>query len=174
MSTKVLGELVKEGVDPLNPPIQILDALGNPLTSFPTAIELSFLLPDGVDGDALSAYFWDEQTEAWASVGGSVVGGRFVVQTSHLSTYALFQFGAGGGFNGTLPASGVTIATAQGGTLTQLRAVLARDGAQSVFISYRGRFVGYVLNAPDFVNAEFLAATGGVLTPGQALMVVIR
>jgi len=153
--------------------IQILDAGGNPIESFAAPIELSFLLPDDVDGTAVAAYFWDGDAGAWRSEAGAVVDGRFVVETTHLTVFAVFEFAAGGGVLGALPGSGVSLSAAEGGTLGQFQAAVGSRGATAVFISHEGRLVGYVFNAPTFVNAEFLAVTGGVLNPGQAVLVVL-
>ena len=152
--------------------IQILDASGNPIATFPTPIELSFLLPDGVDGDTVAAYFWDEDTGAWIGETGQVIDGRFVVTTSHLTTFALFAFGdLGGGFRTALPASGIALTVSEGGTITQLRRALAAAGAEAVFVTRNGRFVGYFPDAPDFVNAEFFELFGGSVPAGQPMMV---
>ena len=151
--------------------IQILDAAGNPIESFSTPIELSFLLPDDVDADSVAAYFWDKDAAAWTSEPANVVNGRFVVSTSHLTTFALFEFSGGGGFNGPLPASGIALATAEGGTITQLRRSLIAAGAEAVFVTENGRFVGFLPEAPDFVNEDFLELFGGSVPAGRAMIV---
>ncbi len=153
--------------------IQILDTNGDPIEDFATPIELSFLLPEGVDASAVAAYFWDEEAGAWRVESGTVVDGRFVVSTSHLTVFALFEFVDGGGVRGSLPASGVSLQAAEGGTISQFRLATASRNVSAVFISHEGRLIGYLFDAPSFVNAEFLSVTGGVLSPGQGLMVVV-
>jgi len=63
------------------------------------------------------------------------------------------------GFTADLPTHGVALAIWQGGPAAQLAS--AAPGAVSFWVTSDGRFVGYVPDAPNFVNASFLALFGG-------------
>jgi len=153
--------------------VAVLGSSGQPIASFPTAIILSFLTPAGTDPQRLAAYFFDADAGAWVPIGGLFHGSRVDVTATHLSTFALFEFAVGGGLNGKLPPSGISLTSAAGGTLGQLDQALAQAGATAVFISYGGQLIGYQRQAPTFVNAQFVAVTGGILNPGQPVLVVL-
>ena len=151
--------------------IQVLDAAGDPIESFAQPIELSFLLSTDVDADSVAAYFWDEDGVDWAGEAGRIVDGRLVLNPTHLTTFALFSFGDGGGFVGSLPASGIALSLSEGGTITQLRLALLAAGAEAVFVTHEGRFVGYLPQAPDFVNQAFFDLFGGGVPQGRPMIV---
>ena len=95
-----------------------------------------------------------------------------MVSTSHLTAFALFSSGdGGGGFVRSLPTSGIALALAEGGTIAQLRLALLAAGAEAVFVTHEGRFAGYLPGAPDFVNLEFLALFGGAVPAGRPMIV---
>jgi hypothetical protein len=100
-----------------------------------------------------------------------VVNGRFVVSTSHPATFALFEFSGGGGVNSLLPASGIALSTAEGGTITQLRRSLIAAGPEAVFVTENRQFLGFLPEAPDFVNENFLELFGGSVPAGRAMTV---
>lgn len=153
--------------------VRVLGSNGQAISQFSNPLTLSFLIPGDVDPGSLAAYFFDPAEGRWTPVAGFVAGSRFAVTTSHLSTFALFEFEAGGGVLGKLPSTGISLQAAEGGTLAQFEQQLGRSGVTAVFISYQGRLIGYVFGAPQFVNQEFLSVTGGVIPPGQAMLVVL-
>ena len=152
--------------------VEVLDISGDPITTFASPITLSFALPEGVDGGLVAAFFFDAAAAEWTGVTNEVVDGRILVRTVHLSTFALFEFQTDGGFGGPLPATGVALALADGGTVTQLESALREVGAAAVFVTEDGAFVGYRLGAPSFVNAAFRELFAGGLSEGRALLVV--
>lgn len=153
--------------------IEVLNTSGDPITTFPVPVTLSFLLPEGADLGRLAPYSFDGTAGSWGAISGRVVGDRFEVETSHLSTFAIFEFAVGGGFAGAIAPAGVTLAAAEGGTLGQLELAMERGRVKSVFIAEGGQLIGYVRGAPTFVNADFIQLTGGVLAPGRPLLVVV-
>jgi cadherin-like protein len=153
--------------------ISITDADGQPVTSFQLPITLSFAVPEGTDVTPLAAYVFDDASGLWVVQPGAIVEGRYVVTPTHLTTYGLFQFQGDGGFANTLPASGTALSVAEGGTFLQLEQALLHAEATSVFIAEAGALIGYVPGAPDFVNEDFVELLGGVIPPGQLLIVVL-
>ncbi|MCK9486297.1 MAG: hypothetical protein M0R73_06280 [Dehalococcoidia bacterium] len=80
--------------------------------------------------------------------------------------------GAGSGpVSAPLPASGLALVVWNGGPVS-LAEQDPRIGA--IFVTGAGVFVGYVVGAPTFVNAAFLAQVGPDLGAGTVVMVVVR
>jgi cadherin-like protein len=153
--------------------IEILDADGEPITNFDAPLELSFLIPDGVEGSSLDVYFFDAESGLWRTEPGVVSGGRLIVSPMHLTTFGLFEIAPGGGLLGTAPARGVWLTIAEGGSVAQLNRALGESGAASVWITVEGQFVGYVAGAPDFVNQQFAEFFQAGVPAGRTLVVLL-
>ncbi|MDV2583661.1 hypothetical protein RYX53_15980, partial [Alkalibacillus haloalkaliphilus] len=62
------------------------------ITSFATPVTLSFNVVKEVKAeDKLAVYFLNPATNKWEKVGGELKEGHVTVNTSHFSTYAVFN-----------------------------------------------------------------------------------
>jgi outer membrane protein assembly factor BamB len=68
------------------------------------------------------------------------------------------------------PGPGVAIAIYSGGPIEDLP--LAAPNAQSFFVTVEGKFIGYVVGAPDFVNGDFVQLFHGGI-PASTPMIVL-
>lgn len=76
------------------------------------------------------------------------------------------------GFSPEPSGRGVHLAMWSGGTVEQ--AAAAVPDTVSLWLTVEGRFVGYIVGAPDFVNAAFIDLTaGGHIDPQSPMLVVL-
>ncbi|TAJ16700.1 MAG: hypothetical protein EPO65_12770 [Dehalococcoidia bacterium] len=136
-------------------------------------------VPAGTVAQDLVLAFWNGTT--WTAVPATVVinGNGSAVVTASLTHFTVFSVQsrpptpatpATGTFS-PAPVAGVTITSWSGGDLTGL--LTALTGSKSAWVFVGGRTIGYVINAPAFVNADFVALypTGA---PAGTFMVVVR
>lgn len=80
-----------------------------------------------------------------------------------------------GGITGSVPSSGgVGIVVWGGGTVDALESAAAAEGCElrSIYATVGGRYVGFVIGAPPFVNATFAATIGMDIPTGTPLVLV--
>jgi hypothetical protein len=73
------------------------------------------------------------------------------------------------GITGDVPAKGgVALVQWGGGPVDELQAAPADEGCDltSTWVTSDGAFIDYVVGAPDFVNATFIAAVGAEIPAG--------
>lgn len=151
--------------------VEILDGDGNPIEDFAAPLELSFLLPDGAG--PVDAYYFDPDLGLWVLEPSATNGNRIQLSPNHLTTFALFQIPPDGGLNGTPPARGIWLTTAEGGSVQQLRLALLDAGATGAFITHLGGWITYLPDAPDFVNQEFSDFFSAGIPQGQLLLISV-
>ncbi len=79
-----------------------------------------------------------------------------------------------GTFAGAFPPRGVGLVVWNGGDVGSALAAAADQGAGALFITSGGRFIGYTVGAPSFVNAGFMAAyPAGEIPAGTPMLVVV-
>ena len=84
---------------------------------------------------------------------------------------------APGTFSGRLPqGGGFALSVWGGGPAGALAGGASQQGCtlQSAFVTFEGRFLGYVPGAPEFVNREFMGLYPGNISAGTPFIVVCR
>ncbi len=76
----------------------------------------------------------------------------------------------GTAFNGAASPTGLSLVTWTGGAPEQAEGSV--PALRSIWITLDGRFVGYVLGAPTFVNQRFLTLVGGSIPAGTPVLLV--
>jgi hypothetical protein len=71
------------------------------------------------------------------------------------------------------PMSGVGFTRFAGGTVADLEAAAFAAGARSVYITSEGRFIGWIIGAPYWVNGEFAALFEHGIPGGQVVLLVV-
>jgi len=79
---------------------------------------------------------------------------------------------APGKFSGTIAPSGMSLVNFGGGSVAILSAAATAEGARSVWRPVNGRLTGYILGAPDFVNARFNVVFSGGVPSGPLILVM--
>lgn len=79
-----------------------------------------------------------------------------------------------GTFSMVFPERGVGLNVWNGGSLALLTGGAEAGGATAVFISAEGRFTGYVIGAPAFVNQAFLDRFPSGEVPAGTPMIIVR
>ncbi len=78
------------------------------------------------------------------------------------------------GFSQPFPPSGFAINIFDGGTVQELAAAVSSGNGRSVFVSRNGNLYGYIIGAPAFVNASFVAVfPGGRIPAGTGMIIVV-
>ncbi len=96
-----------------------------------------------------------------------------------LSVLAPNSASAQGALTGDVPsgrtAGGVALVEWGGGTMESLQVAAAQQGCtlSSVWLTVKGKFVGYTVGAPAFANASWLSRVGEDLSP-QPLLIVCK
>ncbi len=134
---------------------------------FAPAIELTFTLPaaavpDGATDGTLVLVYWDGETEAWVEVPNALVtideedgSATITVSITHFTIFAVLHRPDRGTFSTPLSPSGVTLTVWRGGGYATLATALGPSGG-AVWVTSDGRWYGYIVGAPPFVNASFL------------------
>lgn len=79
-----------------------------------------------------------------------------------------------GTFIGAFPTLGIGLVVWGGGDLGAALNAAADQGAGGLFVTRGGRFIGYTIGAPSFVNASFLATYAeGAIPAGTPMLVVV-
>lgn len=132
---------------------------GTPVAFNPDAPLLSFTAPDAAD-EVLTF---------------SVrVSDRFRAATAVLAVTTVAPPPGTGTFAGMFPSRGVGLVVWNGGDVGAALAAAADQGAGALFITRDGRFIGYTVGAPSFVNAGFMAAyPAGEIPAGTPMLVVV-
>ncbi len=129
-------------------------------------------IPAGTVAGNLVLAFWNGTT--WTTVPATVVinaNGSATV-TASLTHFTVFsvQTRPASAFS-PAPVAGLTITTWSGGDLTALATALT--GSKSAWVFVGGQAIGYVVGAPAFVNADFVARYPTGAAAGT-FMVVVR
>ncbi len=178
-----LGELISQAPPPANVNVALAfvleaeDADGNPLTEFDEPLALEFTLPassvpTGATSDTLVLAFWNGTK--WMEVEGTVTqnaDGSYTIEAAvnHFTIFAVQHHPHRGTF---LPAAaeGVSLTIWGGGSYELLAAALPQGG--SVWVTTGGRFTGYIVGAPAFVNHAFTTLFPLGVDVGQPVLVV--
>lgn len=72
------------------------------------------------------------------------------------------------------PPDGVGLNTWNGGPLHVMTTGAFNGGATALFMTIEGRFVGFVIGAPAFVNQEFVQAFPGGDVPAGTIILIVR
>lgn len=76
-------------------------------------------------------------------------------------------------FTPALPPSGTVLTMWTGGTIEQLAA--SADGAASIFVTVNGQLIGYIPDAPPFVNKSFVSTyPSGVIPTGTLFLIKLQ
>jgi hypothetical protein len=79
-----------------------------------------------------------------------------------------------GTFIGEFPSKGLALVVWGGGEIGAALNAAADQGAGGLFVTRDGRFIGYTIGAPSFVNASFLATYAeGDIPAGTPMLVVV-
>lgn len=160
--------------------VHLTNASGSPISAeFEEPVTLEFTIPagllplDNVPGDTLVLVYWDG--EAWVQVpaivtvnaDGSVT---LTAEVTHFTMFGVLDAPHWGTFLPVPAASGATLVRWAGGGYDLLDASLT--GGRGVWVWRGGQPLGYVLGAPAFVNAGFLAQFPEDVPAGTPLLVV--
>lgn len=97
------------------------------------------------------------------------LGGLFALLLVATTATAAPVVSAGGTFVGGVPGRGVELALFSGGPVSDLQ--VAAPEAASFFATVDGEFLGYLVGAPDFVNAAFVAHFASEVPANTPLLV---
>ncbi len=158
--------------------IEAQDVDGTALTEFDEPIDLEFVLPassipEGATGDTLMLAFWNGSS--WTEVLATFTqdaDGSFTVRASvdHFTIFGIVSQPDRGTFLTPPAAHGVTQTSWRGGGYPLLEAAAGHGSA--VWVTVNGRFIGYRVGAPAFVNASFRQLFPNGLPVGT--LVVVR
>lgn len=79
-----------------------------------------------------------------------------------------------GTFTLPFPTTGVGLTQWNGGTLDAMVEAARVGGARSIFMTVNGKWVGYSIGSPAFVNAAFAAQFQGGNVPAGAVMLIVK